>query len=164
MAAFQPTSVQCRAESESIKSDLWGSAEAQLGWSSFPIPLLPTIAIVSSIEFQASFEGPWNALLLCKRRSIREILFALNSSSRRVELSFFVELWSDAELPLMSHYLTWRSLLLWLFLFWLVWPLKGNSHHPHFYSVLLDSHNEVSFEVSFGGGGRGNVTLEKKRD
>ena len=48
---------------------------------------------------------------------------------------------------------------------WLmVWPLKGNSHHPHFYSVLLDSHNEVSFEVSFGGGGRGNVTLEKKRD
>ena len=128
----------------------------------FFLALLPTIAIVSSIEFQASFEGPWNALLLCKRRSIREILFALNSS-------FFVELlWSDAELPLMSHYLTWRSLLLWLFLFffphrWLVWPLKGNSHHPHFYSVLLDSHNEVSFEVSFGGGGRGNVTLEKEK-
>lgn len=44
-----------------------------------------------------------------------------------------------------------------------VGPLKGNSHHPHFYSVLLDSHNEVSFEVSFGGGGRGNVTLEKEK-
>ena len=139
----------------------------------FFLALLPTIAIVSSIEFQASFEGPWNALLLCKRRSIREILFALNSSSRSRTLFFvcgaaaLVRCRASFNVPLFDMKIPSSLTLSFFFPHrWLVWPLKGNSHHPHFYSVLLDSHNEVSFEVSFGGGGRmeGKCDFGKRKE
>ena len=91
----------------------------------------------------------------------------VNQGNSVCSLLSFLPFWSDAEffnvllfdmkIPRETDSFSSR----WCFI--CVWPLKGNSHHPHFYSRLLDSHNEVSFEVSFGLG-RGDLRREGKSE
>ena len=79
----------------------------------------------------------------------------VNQGNSVCSLLSFLPFWSDAEffnVPLFDMKIpreTDSFSSRWCYAM-CVWPLKGNSHHPHFYSRLLDSHNEVSFEVSFG--------------
>ena len=98
----------------------------------------------------------------------------VNQGNSVCSLLSFLPFWSDAEffnVPLFDMKIpreTDSFSSRWCYAM-CVWPLKGNSHHPHFYSRLLDSHNEVSFEVSFLGEGlssegEGNVSLEKKKN